>query len=268
MSRNLHVGAPHKRGLEVPHLNCLSEVWHSPNAREKPPSDPRGVIRIARKPCLKNSVLRDGAVEQKRQAKEHNERGREPRSEWGSAGHYDQNPGGVTRMADEGIGPVVTTCWPRSVWMRMTEEKNRFTRIAQSARAYPAATVNRQTPCSQPGTSSLQWKRPRSSPATIQCMHRTSDNTLNASGGFLPPGRLRSPKSPGWRPCRLLRTMRRPPRPRTRLPLGKPRLASATLQFQRKRSGATHDPRSTAVGACTCESAGFPAPDDVIDIRS
>src|SRR5262249_62385743 len=25
-------------------------------------------------------------------------------------------------------GPVVTTCWPRSVWMRMTEEKNRFSR--------------------------------------------------------------------------------------------------------------------------------------------
>ena len=76
----------------------------SPNAREKPPSDPRGVIRIARKLHLKNSVLRDGAMEQKWQTKDHNERGREPRSERGSTRHYDQNPGGVSRMADEGVG--------------------------------------------------------------------------------------------------------------------------------------------------------------------
>ena len=27
----------------------LREIWLSPNARDKPPSDPRGVIRIARK---------------------------------------------------------------------------------------------------------------------------------------------------------------------------------------------------------------------------
>src|SRR5215211_3958315 len=82
----------------------LSEVWLSPNAREKPPSDPRGVIRIARKLHLKNSVLRDGAMEQKRQAEDHNKRGREPRSERGSACRYDQNPGGVSGMADEGVG--------------------------------------------------------------------------------------------------------------------------------------------------------------------
>ena len=48
-----------------------SEGWLSPYAREKPPSDPRGVIRIARKLYLKNSVLRDGAMEQKRQAEDH-----------------------------------------------------------------------------------------------------------------------------------------------------------------------------------------------------
>jgi hypothetical protein len=70
-------------------VRFLREVWLSPNAREKPPSDPRGVVRIARKLCVKNSVLRDGAVEQKRQAEEHNERGREPRSERGSACRYD-----------------------------------------------------------------------------------------------------------------------------------------------------------------------------------
>src|SRR5262245_45242948 len=81
--------------------------------------------------------------------------------------------------------------------MRTTEEKNRFTRIAHNARAYPAATANRQMPCSQPGTSSLKWKRPRSSPATIQCMNRTSEKTLNASGGFLPPGRMRSVSNAG-----------------------------------------------------------------------
>src|SRR5262249_825132 len=94
-------------------------------------------------------------------------------------------------------GPVVTTCWPRSVWMRMTEEKNRFTRMAHSARAYPAATVNRPTPCSQPGTLSLQWKRPRSSPATVQCMNSTGEKIRSESGGFLPPGRMRSRKRSG-----------------------------------------------------------------------
>jgi hypothetical protein len=31
-----------------------------------PPTDPRGVIRIARKLYLKNSILRDNAIEQKR----------------------------------------------------------------------------------------------------------------------------------------------------------------------------------------------------------
>ena len=43
-----------------------TEIWLSPNARDEPPSDPRGVIRIARKLYLKDSVLRDGAMEQKR----------------------------------------------------------------------------------------------------------------------------------------------------------------------------------------------------------
>jgi hypothetical protein len=81
-----------------------SEVWLSPNARDEPPSDPGGVIRIARKRYLKNSILRDSAIEQKRQAEDHNERGREPRSERGSACRYDQNPGGVSGMADEGVG--------------------------------------------------------------------------------------------------------------------------------------------------------------------
>jgi hypothetical protein len=50
-------------------------VWLSPNARDEPPSDPRGVIRIARELYLKNSILRDRAIEQKRQAEDHNERG-------------------------------------------------------------------------------------------------------------------------------------------------------------------------------------------------
>src|SRR5881392_3131271 len=81
-----------------------SEVWLSPNARDEPPTDPRGVIRIARKLYLKNSILRDSAIEQKRQAEDHNEGGREPRSERGSACRYDQNPGGVSGMADEGVG--------------------------------------------------------------------------------------------------------------------------------------------------------------------
>jgi hypothetical protein len=77
---------------------ALTNTW------EKPPSDPRGVNRIARKLDLKNSVLRDGAIEQKRHAEDHNERGCEPRSERGSTRRYDQNPGGVSRMADEGVG--------------------------------------------------------------------------------------------------------------------------------------------------------------------
>src|SRR5262249_45462209 len=81
-----------------------SEVCLSPNAGGEPPSDPRGVIRIARKLYLKNSILRDSAIEQKRQAEDHNERGREPRSERESACRYDQNPGGVSGMTDEGVG--------------------------------------------------------------------------------------------------------------------------------------------------------------------
>ena len=75
-----------------------SEVWLSPNARDEPPSDPRGVIRIARKLFLKNSIFRDSAIEQKRLAEDHNERGREPRSECGSACRYNQYPGGVSGM--------------------------------------------------------------------------------------------------------------------------------------------------------------------------
>src|SRR5215831_5968696 len=71
-----------------------NEVWLSPNARDEPPSDPRGVIRIARKLFVKNSILRDSAIEQKRQAEDHKERGSEPRS--GSACRYNQNPGGVS----------------------------------------------------------------------------------------------------------------------------------------------------------------------------
>src|SRR6266545_6612817 len=81
-----------------------NEVWLSPNPRNEPPTDPRGVIRLARKLHLKNSILRDSAIEQKRQAEDHNERGSEPRSECGSACRYYQNPGGVSGMADEGVG--------------------------------------------------------------------------------------------------------------------------------------------------------------------
>jgi hypothetical protein len=66
-----------------------NEVWLSPNPRDEPPSDPRGVIRIARKLYLKNSILRDSAIEQKWQAEDHNERGSEPRSECGSACCYN-----------------------------------------------------------------------------------------------------------------------------------------------------------------------------------
>ena len=43
-------------------------------------------------------------MEQERQAEDHKERGREPGSERGSACRYDQNTGGVSWMADEGVG--------------------------------------------------------------------------------------------------------------------------------------------------------------------
>ena len=46
-------------------------IWLLPNARDEPPSDPRGVIRIACKLYLKNSILRDGAIQQKREAEDH-----------------------------------------------------------------------------------------------------------------------------------------------------------------------------------------------------
>ena len=48
-----------------------NEVWLSPNPGDEPPSDPRGVIRIACKLYLKNSILRDGAIQQKREAEDH-----------------------------------------------------------------------------------------------------------------------------------------------------------------------------------------------------
>src|SRR5215831_727538 len=81
-----------------------NEVWLLPNPRDESPSDTRGVIRIAGKLFQKNSILGDSATEQKRQAEDHNERGSEPRSECGSACRYNQNPGGVSGMADEGVG--------------------------------------------------------------------------------------------------------------------------------------------------------------------
>src|SRR5262249_27904029 len=46
-------------------------VWPLPNAGDKPPSNPRSIVCIARKLHLKNSVLRDGAMEQERQAEDH-----------------------------------------------------------------------------------------------------------------------------------------------------------------------------------------------------
>src|SRR5512139_620741 len=75
-----------------------------PNAREKPPSDAGRIIRITRKLYLKNSVLHDSAIEQKRQTEDYNNRGGEPRSERGSACRYDQNPRGISGMADEDVG--------------------------------------------------------------------------------------------------------------------------------------------------------------------
>ena len=112
-----------------------SEVWRSPNARDEPPSDPRGVIRIARKLYLKNSIFRHGAMEQKRQHEDHNERGREPRSERGSTCRYDQNPGGVSGMADEGVGSRGDDVLAAVGLDANCRGKNRFTRMAHSARA-------------------------------------------------------------------------------------------------------------------------------------
>jgi len=55
-------------------------------------------------------------------------------------------------------GPVVTTCWPRSDWMRTTDEKNRLTSRPEHQ---PVAGSQSNEACrlSQAGTSSLQWKR-------------------------------------------------------------------------------------------------------------
>src|SRR5262245_43921081 len=104
-NRNVRFGPIADIGTKKARRTVRSRQAGSPNAREKPPSDPRGVIRIARKLYPQKSVLHDGAIEQKRHAEDHNERGREPRSERGSACCYDQNPGGVSGMADEGVGP-------------------------------------------------------------------------------------------------------------------------------------------------------------------
>jgi hypothetical protein len=109
--------------------------WRSPNTRDEPPSHPRDVIRIARKLCPKNAILRDGAIEQKRQAEDHKERGSEPRSERGSARHYDQNPGCVSGMADEGVGSRADDVLAAIGLDADDRGKNRFTRMAHSASA-------------------------------------------------------------------------------------------------------------------------------------
>ncbi len=86
-------------GQLVSEWACLS-----PNAGEKPPSDPRGVMRIARKLHLKDSIFSDDAIEQKRQAEGQKKRDCQPRPERGSACRHNQNPCGVSGMADEGVG--------------------------------------------------------------------------------------------------------------------------------------------------------------------
>src|SRR5262249_3775295 len=66
-----------------------NEVWLSPNPRGEPPSDPLGVIRIACKLYLKNSILRDSWLDQNRQAEDPTERGSEARSERGPARRHN-----------------------------------------------------------------------------------------------------------------------------------------------------------------------------------
>src|SRR6516164_6332807 len=88
---------------ETDKLRRASAHFPLPNAGDKPPSNPRSIICVARKLYLKNSVLRDRAMEQERQAEDHKERAREPRSERGSACRDDQDPRGVSWMADEGV---------------------------------------------------------------------------------------------------------------------------------------------------------------------
>ena len=57
-----------------------------------------------------------------------------------------------------------------------------------------------RAPWSQAGTSSLQWKRPRSSPATIQCSNRTPVNSLSAERRLLAAGPHALAQKPGIEP--------------------------------------------------------------------
>ena len=120
-----------------------SEVWRSPNARDEPPSDPRGVIRIARKLYLKNSILRDGAMEQKRQREDHNERGREPRSERGSACRYDEIS--QARSADrDGPGHRATHQGTHSRLRKRASRVRQVVRVASQYSQEPTSTGPRR----------------------------------------------------------------------------------------------------------------------------
>jgi len=67
VGRHRHLNVVMQRDGNVPMSSMLSQVRFGAHQipRDEPPSDPRGVIRIARKLYLKNSILRDGAMEQK-----------------------------------------------------------------------------------------------------------------------------------------------------------------------------------------------------------
>jgi hypothetical protein len=59
--------------------------------------------------------------------------------------------------------------WPRSGWIRTTDEKNGLTRIAHTVRKTAPLIPRSARPCTERGTPSDQWKRPTSRPATTHC---------------------------------------------------------------------------------------------------
>jgi hypothetical protein len=77
----------------------------SPQTRKQPPADASGVIGIARQLSAQHAVLSDGAIQQKRQAPDHQYHGRDPGAERNAACHHDDNAGGIARMPDDRVRP-------------------------------------------------------------------------------------------------------------------------------------------------------------------
>jgi hypothetical protein len=72
---------------------------------KKTPADAARVVAIAREFCDQHPVLRDGSMEQKRQAGDDKQYRRKPGSKRSATCHHDQDTDEITRMPHVGVRP-------------------------------------------------------------------------------------------------------------------------------------------------------------------